>query len=177
MPYLWLKDCHVAALLAMTQNRGVFVWKRMFCAICGHFLRSVAALRLSNVSFRKSFRFSAKPTDHVIARRAFSMPDAAILKLKAWHPGTKHGGAGNDQIQKFNLSRRDTTSALLKKRHFTRAFARISHASAYFTCSKSKFHCAAFPDTLKSSASWSNRRAFYGQNECHSAAGTQKAAV
>ena len=21
----------------MTQNRGVFVWKRMFCAICGHF--------------------------------------------------------------------------------------------------------------------------------------------
>ena len=37
MPYLWLKDCHVATLLAMTQNRGVFVWKRMFCAICGHF--------------------------------------------------------------------------------------------------------------------------------------------
>ena len=60
MPYLWLKDCHVATLLAMTQNRGVFVWKRMFCAICGHFLRSIALHRLSNVSFRKSFRFFSK---------------------------------------------------------------------------------------------------------------------
>ena len=36
MPYLWLKDCHVAALLAMTRI-GAFFSKRMFCAICGHF--------------------------------------------------------------------------------------------------------------------------------------------
>ena len=64
------QNCRVAALLAMTQKRGVFVWKQMFCAICGHFLRSVAAHRLSNVPFRKSFRFPAKPTKFVIARSA-----------------------------------------------------------------------------------------------------------
>ena len=41
MPYLWLKDCHVAALLAMTQNWNVFIWKtdvfhflRLFFARC-----------------------------------------------------------------------------------------------------------------------------------------------
>ena len=77
----------------MTQNRGRFCSKRMFCAICGHFLRSVAAHRLSNVSFRKSFRFPAKPTDFVIARRAFSMPDAAICNGTRRHPGTRHGKA------------------------------------------------------------------------------------
>ena len=43
----------------------------------------------------------------------------------------------------FDSSRRDTTSALLRKRHFTRTEVRISHASAYFTCPKGKFHCAA----------------------------------
>ena len=42
-------------------------------------------------------------------------------------------------------SRRDTTSALLWKRHFARAQARISHASAYFTRSKIVFHRAASP--------------------------------
>ena len=54
-------------------------------------MRSVAALRLSNVPFRESFRFPAKPTDFVIARRAFSMPDAAILNGTKRHPGTRHG--------------------------------------------------------------------------------------
>ena len=57
------------------------------------FLRSVAAHRFSNVPFRKSFRFPAKPTKFVIARRAFSMPDAAILNGTRRHPGTKHGKA------------------------------------------------------------------------------------
>ena len=42
-------------------------------------------------------------------------------------------------------SRRDTTSALRGKRHFARAQARISHASAYFTRSKIVFHRAASP--------------------------------
>ena len=70
-----------------------FCSKRMFCAICGHFLRGIASRCLSNVSFRKSFRFPAKPTDFVIARRAFSMPDAAILNGTKRHPGTRHGKA------------------------------------------------------------------------------------
>ena len=71
---------------------GRFFSKRMFCAICGHFLRSVAAHRLSNVSFRKSFRFLVKPTDFVIARRAFSMPDAASFGRMRRHPGTNYAG-------------------------------------------------------------------------------------
>ena len=45
----------------------------------------------------------------------------------------------------FDSSRSDTTSVLLWKRHFTRASARISHASASFTRSKIVFHCAALP--------------------------------
>ena len=61
-----------------TESGAFFVWKRMFCAICGHFLRGIALHRVSNVSFRKLFRFPAKPTDFVIARRAFSMLGAAI---------------------------------------------------------------------------------------------------
>ena len=40
-------------------------------------------------------------------------------------------------------SRRDTTTAPLRKRHFTRASARISRASASFTRSKIVFHRAA----------------------------------
>ena len=42
-------------------------------------------------------------------------------------------------------SRRDTTTALPRTRHFTRAQARISHASVSFTRSKIVFHCAALP--------------------------------
>ena len=45
----------------------------------------------------------------------------------------------------FDSSRSDTTSVLLWKHHFTRASARISHASASFTRSKIVFHCAALP--------------------------------
>ena len=45
----------------------------------------------------------------------------------------------------FDPSRRDTTTALLRKHHFTRASARISRASASFTRSKIVFHRAALP--------------------------------
>ena len=76
-----------------TESGAFFVWKRMFCTICGHFLRGIASHRVSNVSFRKSIRFPAKPTDFVIARRTFSMPNAAILNGTKRHPGTRHGKA------------------------------------------------------------------------------------
>ena len=52
------------------------------------FLRGVAPHRFSNVSFRKLFRFSAKPTRFVIAR---SDSDAAILNGTICHPVTKYG--------------------------------------------------------------------------------------
>ncbi len=45
----------------------------------------------------------------------------------------------------FDPSRRGTTTALLRKRHFTRASARIFRASASFTRSKIVFHRAALP--------------------------------
>ena len=76
---------------AFIWKTGVFHFLRSF--LCRPFLCSIALHRLSNVSFRKSFCFPAKPTDFVIARRAFSMPDAAILNRTRRHPGTKHGKA------------------------------------------------------------------------------------
>ena len=45
----------------------------------------------------------------------------------------------------FESSRSDTTTALLRKRHFTRAQARISHASVSFTRPTAEFHCTALP--------------------------------
>ena len=52
--------------------------KRTFFIFCGYFLRGAALHLFSNVSFRKLFRFPAKPISLVIARRARA-PDAAIL--------------------------------------------------------------------------------------------------
>ena len=69
MPRRSLKDCRVAALLAMTQIWSVLVWKTDVF----HFLRlffGAALHRFSNVSFRKLLRFPAKTTRFVIARRA-----------------------------------------------------------------------------------------------------------
>ena len=97
MPCLWLKDCHVAALLAMTQNWNVFIWKTDVFHLCGYFLRGVAPHRHSNVSFRKLFRFSAKPAKFVIARRARA-PDAAIFDGTRRHPGTRHDETERDGI-------------------------------------------------------------------------------
>ena len=37
MPYLWLKDCHVAALLAMTQIETLLFEKQTFLAVCRRF--------------------------------------------------------------------------------------------------------------------------------------------
>ena len=45
----------------------------------------------------------------------------------------------------FKSSRSDTTTLFLRKRHFTRAQARISHASVSFTRPTVEFHCAALP--------------------------------
>ena len=47
--------------LAMTQIWSVFIWKTDVLHFCGYFLRGVAPHRFSNVLFRKSFRFPAKP--------------------------------------------------------------------------------------------------------------------
>ena len=90
MPYLWLKDCHVAALLAMTQNWDGFICKTDVFYFCGYFFRSIAPHRLSNVSLRKLFRFSEKPTKFVIARRARA-PDAAIFNGSICHSVTNYG--------------------------------------------------------------------------------------
>ena len=89
MPYLRLSDCHVAALLAMTPKRGVFIWKTDVFHFCGYFLRGIAPHRLSNVLFRKLFRFPAKPISIVIARRARA-PDAAIFNEAICHSVTKY---------------------------------------------------------------------------------------
>ncbi len=69
------------------------------------FLRGIAPHRFSNVSFRKSFCFPAKPTRFVIARRARA-PDAAIFNESTCHPGTNYGCAErNRTINKERGSR------------------------------------------------------------------------
>ena len=69
----------------------------------------------------------------------------AILKPKVWNSIAKHGSGERQNPEIFDPSRRDTNTALPRTRHFTRAQARISHASVSFTRSKIVFHCAALP--------------------------------
>ena len=90
MPCLKLSDCHVAALLAMTPKRGVFVWKTDAFL----FMRSFFA-RCCSAPFFKRFvpeivPFPRKPTRFVIARRARA-PDAAIFNETICHPVTNYG--------------------------------------------------------------------------------------
>ncbi len=54
MPYLWLKDCHVATLLAMTQNRGIFVQNGCFALYAGIFC--VVLLHIVFQTFRPENR-------------------------------------------------------------------------------------------------------------------------
>ena len=102
MPCLKLSDCHVAALLAMTQNWNVFIWKtdvfhflRLFFARC----RFASSFKRS---FRKSFRFQTfrsrncsvfpqnSPDLSLRGGRIFA-PDAAIFDETICHPGTNYG--------------------------------------------------------------------------------------
>ena len=85
--------------LAMTRNWNGFVWKTDVFHFCGYFLRSVAPHRLSNVSFRKLLRFSAKPSKFVIARRA-PAPDAAIFNETICYPGTNYDRAERNRTLK-----------------------------------------------------------------------------
>ena len=64
--------------------------------------------------------------------------DMAILKPKVWHPMARHGGR-NRQNQFFDPSRRDSTTALLRKRHFTRTQVRISHAQHLSLAQRANF--------------------------------------
>ena len=54
-------------------------------------------------------------------------------------------GQKTTKSRNFNLSRRDTATALLEKRHFTRALARISHAQHLSLGREAKFPCAVMP--------------------------------
>ena len=63
-----------------------------FSFFFGYFLRGIAPHRFSNVSFRKLFRFPAKSTRFVIARRARA-PDAAIFDETICRPETNYGCA------------------------------------------------------------------------------------
>ena len=57
MPCLWLKDCHVAALLAMTQIWSVLVWKTDVLHFLRLFFVRCCSAPFFKRSFRKSFRF------------------------------------------------------------------------------------------------------------------------
>ena len=60
------------------------------------------------------------------------MPDAAILKLKAWHPGTKHGG------QETTKSRNSICPAGTPHRRFLRSAISHGHSPAFHM--RSIFH-------------------------------------
>ena len=75
------------------ENGRFLFYAVIFCAVS---LRTVfqtfipEIVPFSIVSFRKLFRFPAKPTRFVIARRARA-PDAAIFDGTICHPGTNYG--------------------------------------------------------------------------------------
>ena len=96
--------------LAMTRKSGRFCLENgrfsffavVFCAVS---LRIVfqtfipEIVPFSIVSFRKTFRFPAKPTSLVIARRARA-PDAAIFDGTICHPVTNYGCAERNRTIK-----------------------------------------------------------------------------
>ena len=92
------------------ENRRFLFYAVVFCVVS---LRIVfqtfipEIVPFSIVSFRKLFRFPAKPTRFVIARRAqFFAPDAAIFNETICHPGTNYGCAErNRTINKGRGSR------------------------------------------------------------------------
>ena len=77
------------------ENGRFLFYAVVFCAVslCIVFQTFIPEIvPFSIVSFRKLFRFPAKPTRFVIARRACA-PDAAIFNETICHPGTNYGCA------------------------------------------------------------------------------------
>ena len=92
---------------------------------------------------RQNPEFLIRPAGTPICVIARSAATRQSLTERNGIPERSTGAANRQNAQNFDPSRRDTTSALRGKRHFARASARISHASAYFARSKIVFHCAA----------------------------------
>ena len=91
MPYLRLKDCRVAALLAMTRNWDGFIWETGVFALCGHFARCCSAPFFKRFVL-KTASFSSKPDQICHCEEgAFFAPNAAIFDGTRRHPGTEHG--------------------------------------------------------------------------------------
>ena len=114
----------------------------------------VAPRRISNISEIKMAGFYEKPAIFCVIAR----PQRGRGNLKA--EGMESRGEARERkttkipeaIPKFNPSRRDATSALPRKRHFTRASARISRAQHLFLAQRAKFTarpcCASFRDAV-----------------------------
>ena len=108
MPRRSLKDCHVAALLAMTQNWNVFIWITNVL----HFLR-LFFVRYCSAPFFKCFipeiaPFSRKT--HQICHceeGAILAPDAAFFDGTICHPGTNYGCAGRNRTLKGRERKRN----------------------------------------------------------------------
>ena len=107
----------------MTQNWNVFIWKtdvfhflRIFFARCRSapfFKRFVPEIvPFSIVSFQKLFRFSAKPTKFVIARRA-SAPDAAIFNETICHSETNYGRAERNKALEGRARKQNEAANLM----------------------------------------------------------------
>ena len=97
------------------ENRRFLFYAVVFCAVL---LRIVfqtfipEIVPFSNVSFRKSFRFPAKPTRFVIARRARA-PDAAIFNDAICHSVTNYGRAERNRTLKWRERMRNDAANLL----------------------------------------------------------------
>ena len=82
MPYLRLKDCRAALRPRNDTKSGRFYLENNCFLFYAVIFCTVAPHRFSNASFRKLFRFPAKPTRFVIARRAHFSARRGNLKVE-----------------------------------------------------------------------------------------------
>ena len=122
----FVKDCRVGrkncALLAMTKLVGFMKNLPVSKSECFNLSRSDNTQKITAKIEKRPFS-KLKRSNFVSLRGRFAA--VAIFKSKVWHPVAKHGST---KRQNFNPSRSDTGTALPRKRHFTRAQARVSRA-------------------------------------------------
>ena len=94
MPCLWLKDCRVAALLAMTRNWDVFIWKTdvfcgCFCAVSLHIVFQTFRSGNCSVSSQSLSVLSLRGERILCARRGNLKRIDLPSRNELWLCGTK----------------------------------------------------------------------------------------
>ena len=142
MPCLWLKDCHVAALLAMTQNWNVFIWITNVLHFLRLFFARYRPAPFFKRSFRKSFHFQTfrsgncsvfpqNPPDLSLRGGRIFAPDAAIFDGTKRHLGTKYEKNGTKQNRKISRDQTNRGSITFSVVSMTGIFSLCAPCSHY----------------------------------------------